>query len=210
MIYLPEHFKTKENELILNLVNENSFATLISIDSTSQPLVSHIPILAEVKNDQITKLVGHFALRNPHVAALKQNPNSTVIFQGPHTYITPLWYRSGRDVPTWNYSVVHISGKLKLISGFKEICEILEKMTNFYEQGPDAWKFELPSDLEDPSALTSAIVGFEIIPEKIEAKFKLSQNRSAEDQSGILEGLQKRTDEKSRTLHKMMKRILKF
>lgn len=205
-MYTPPYFKNSDGSALIDLAQKYSFATLISVDSERQLAISHLPLILETEGDEITKIVGHFALRNPQVKSIRQNNQVTVIFQGPHTYITPTWYRSGRDVPTWNYCVLHITGKLKFIEGFQPICNILETTTKTYEQGPKAWRFELPADLEDPSALTSAIIGFEITPVKIEAKFKLSQNRSIDDQTGMIEGLSERTDENSLEIQSLMKK----
>lgn len=145
------------------------------------------------------------AKRNPQWIHFKENPNATVIVQGPHTYITPKWYKSGRDVPTWNYAVAHLQGKVELIESFSEQIEVLKQLTYFFEKSnTKPWEFELPDDLLDEKALTSAIISFRFIIEKIDAKFKLSQNRSAEDKAGVIEGLNERTDEMSRAVRKMM------
>ncbi len=144
------------------------------------------------------------AANNPQAKHLLQSPKATLIFQGAHTYISPRWYRSGRDVPTWNYEVVHVSGKINLVSDFESLINILKKTSSFYE-GPQGWQFELPDDLVDPKILCRAIVGIELIPEKIEAKSKLGQNLSREDQFGVVEGLtQERKDENSLLIQKKM------
>lgn len=187
------------------MADENPFATIISFDLTNVPFLNHLPLLLKKGNDDSVTLLGHMARRNPQWEHFAHNSKAIVIFNGSHTYITPAWYVSGRDVPTWNYAVVHVHGTVKLVEGFDDLVEILKQLTDRFEKGsPNPWQFELPSDLLEPRALTSAIVGFEISVEKIEAKFKLSQNRSMEDRQGIIKGLAQRNDEMSLKIQAMM------
>ncbi len=207
-MYKPAHFNPREKSQIVELITNYPFVTMISKDEAGSLSISHIPIVAEIENNEIKSIKGHFSLRNPHVRHLQADNNITLIFNGAHTYITPTWYQSGRDVPTWNYCVVHIHGKLEFNNSFDEICANLKDLTKAFEQGAGAWKFELPADLLDPKHLTSAIIAFTIIPEKIEAKFKLSQNRPLIDRNGVIEGLETRQDDMSRGIKKMMKENL--
>jgi transcriptional regulator len=166
-----------------------------------------LPIL--LKNEQSTssKLIGHLAARNPHAQELKDGDSVTVLFHGPHTYITPKWYAEN-DVPTWNYAVVHVHGRIRWIREFNPLLELLGEMTDFFEDGsPDPWRFFLPDDLKSPEVLTNAIVGFEIEIESIESKFKLSQNRSLEDRTGVIAGLEKRSDEMSMRVRELMENL---
>lgn len=207
-MYIAGHFAPREKQQILELVQSYPFVTAISKDSAGLLSISHIPVVTETEGDEIKSVKGHFSLRNPQVGHLKADPQVTLIFHGPHTYITPTWYQSGRDVPTWNYGVVHIHGKLELSSSFENICTNLQELTKVFEHGPDAWQFELPSDLASPEQLTSAIIAFTVRPEKIEAKFKLSQNRPMMDRLGVIDGLGLRNDEMSREIQTMMKSTL--
>jgi len=203
-VYIPSYTKNTDTNDIVKLIQEHSFATLISLDNSQNFSITHLPVLVETEGEHITKIVTHMAANNPQAKHLLGNPMATLVFQGAHTYISPRWYRSGRDVPTWNYEVVHISGKVNIISDFDGLIDILKKTSSHYE-GPEGWAFELPSDLVDPKILCRAIVGIELIPEKIEAKSKLGQNRSREDQIGVIEGLtQERRDENSLLIQKKM------
>ncbi|MGZ3771699.1 MAG: FMN-binding negative transcriptional regulator, partial [Bdellovibrio sp.] len=150
-------------------------------------------------------LIGHMAKKNPQWRHFKDNPNCTIIINGGHTYITPKWYKSGRDVPTWNYAIVHLHGEIELIESYEGQIEILKQLSNYFEKSnPAPWEFELPYDLLNESALNAAIISFKFHIHKIEAKFKLSQNRSNEDKQGIIEGLSERTDEMSKLVRQMM------
>jgi len=100
---------------------------------------------------------------------------------------------------------------MELVEKFKEQLEVLRQLTDFYERpNPKPWEFELPDDLMDPTALTSAIISFRFQIEKIEMKFKLSQNRPDEDKKGVIEGLQTRTDDNSRKIRQMMLENMKI
>lgn len=204
-MYIAPKFKVENSEAVCDVIRNYSFATLISTDLNGEVFVSHIPVLAEFGADKLISLKGHLSLNNPHVQLLKKNPQATIIFHGPHSYISPTWYRSGRDVPTWNYVVVHVKGKIKFGSSFKELVQLLAQTSQKYEaSNANAWKFELPADLKDEASLMNAIIAFEMLPASIEAKFKLSQNRSQADQDGIIDGLSRRVDEMSQRVKELM------
>ena len=204
-MYKPAHFNAKEQSQLVDLIKSYPFVTMVSKDGAGSLSISHIPIVSEIENSEIKSIKGHFSLKNPHVEHLQSDNKVTLIFNGAHSYITPNWYNSGRDVPTWNYCVVHIHGKLEFNNSFESICKNLRDLTKAFEHGAGVWKFELPTDLKDPKHLTAAIVAFTVIPEKIEAKFKLSQNRPLTDRNGVIEGLETRQDDMSREIQKLMK-----
>ena len=112
-------------------------------------------------------------------------------------------------MPTLNYCVVHIHGRLELSNSFDEICTNLKALTKVFEHGPKAWSFELPKDLNNPQKITSAIIAFSVFPEKIEAKFKLNQNRPLIDRNAVVEGLAQHSDDMSREVKKLMMDNLK-
>lgn len=206
-MYLPGHFSETEQDKIKNLIDQNSFATVLSFPENEKPFINHLPIIFSKKSGEENVLIGHVAKRNPQWMHFKNNSDCTLIFHGGHTYITPKWYKSGRDVPTWNYAVVHLHGKVELIEPFAEQVDILKQLAVFFEKSNSSpWEFELPEDLKDEALLTSAIVSFKFHIERTEAKFKLSQNRSKEDQNGVLEGLLERKDDMSRIVRQMILR----
>lgn len=140
------------------------------------------------------------------------NSNNPVwaLINGPNAYITPSWYKTSREVPTWNYVSLELKCQVELLPGFSEITDILEKLTlEFESKEKSPWNFELPDDLQNPEALTKALMGFRLRVTQIEAKFKLSQNRSLQDQAGVLEGLTARSDDNSRKIHSLMTRLLR-
>ena len=204
-MYLPKHFSQSDKSKIRNLIEKNGFATILSYPKNEKPFINHLPIVFSNTLGEENILLGHMAKKNPQWLHFSENPECTIIINGCHTYVTPRWYRSGRDVPTWNYAVAHLSGSVELIKDFQTQVEILKQITNFYEkENPNSWKFELPDDLNNESALTSAIISFKFKIQNIEAKFKLSQNRSPEDKTGVIKGLLERKDDMSRLVREMM------
>ncbi len=141
-------------------------------------------------------LIGHLRRANPHSKELAKGP-VTVIFQGAHTYITPQWYAEN-DVPTWSYSIAHITGSVELIENYDGIISCLKDLSAHAEKyWPSGWEFFIPDDLKGLD-LSKYIVGFKIKIQEVQFKRKLSQNRSAEDRVGIMRGLESRADDNSR------------
>lgn len=204
-MYLPKHFSVSDQKKIRELIQSHSFVTLLSYPESSLPFINHLPVIFSSEPGESEVLLGHMSKNNPQWKHFKENHFGTMIVHGPHTYVTPKWYKSGRDVPTWNYAVLHLQGEIELLESFADQIKVLKELTSYFEKSnPNPWEFELPEDLLVETALTSAIVSFKFKINKVDAKFKLSQNRSSEDKAGILSGLGTRTDDMSQALRKMM------
>ena len=183
-MYLPDHFNETDQQRIAALIRDFGFATLIST-TPDGPQVTHAPVQVDDKHDL---LIGHMARANPHSAALKDGASMLVIFHGPHSYISPTWYidenARAPNVPTWNYAAVHITGTVTRIDDDAAKWKIVSDLAAQYEAGsPAPWDAQ---GLDAHAGKLGAIVGFEIAIEKIEAKFKLSQNRSVADQENVV------------------------
>ena len=203
MMYLPRHFEEKDQSKTFQLIKDYPFATLVSFHD-GKPLINHLPVLLKQNGVSLPMLRGHMSKRNPHAQVLNDGDSVTVLFHGPHTYITPKWYAEN-DVPTWNYATVHAHGKIRWVREFNPLIALLREMTDVFEgKSQDPWRFFLPEDLKSPEDLTNAIIGLEIEVESLEAKFKLSQNRTPEDRNGVLRGLETRPDEMSRRIRELM------
>jgi transcriptional regulator len=204
-MYLPKRFENSDWARSLSLMQKYPLATVIS-QTDEGPFVSHLPLVVEVSEDEIT-LLGHFARANPHWKAICKQP-VYVIFNGPQAYITAKWYAEN-DVPTWNYAVVHLKGSCSLIEDSAGIQKCLKVLSDFAEKGSaDPWEFWIPEDLAAPGVLEKAIVGFSIRVESIQSKFKLSQNRLEADRAGVIRGLEGRKDDASRAILELMKQAL--
>jgi transcriptional regulator len=212
MLYLPPYFKDDSPNFAASekLIRENSFATLVTVGGAeatpnSSLQISHLPLLLRKSTSGHGILVGHVARANPHWKSLATG-TSTVIFQGPHTYITPSWYVSPENVPTWNYAVVHVTVQAALVEDDKTLREDLIELVAEHEKfSPKPWNIDaVPREYFDK--LSHGIVGFHLTIQEITGKFKLSQNRSPEDRDGVLQGLAARTDEMSARVLGMMKK----
>ncbi len=202
-MYNPRLFQVENQDEVFRLIDKNPLATVITVAGDDM-MISHLPLVA-TKTDQSVKLIGHFAKANPHWKMIESLP-AKVIFQGVQGYITPSWY-ADHDVPTWNYSVVHMQGSAKLLTSYEETVSALKILSQHMESGrANPWEFGLPDDLADPKVLLSAIVAFEIDVTKIEAKFKLSQNRKQADFDGVIKGLESEGGERQNELRDLMLR----
>ena len=200
-MYNPQRFKSNDIDEAFSLMDQNPFATLITVVD-GKPCVSHLPLTPKRVGDKI-ELIGHIARANSHWKSF-MNAEITAIFHGPHTYITPKWYAKN-DVPTWNYLTVHTSGTIDLIESHAGIVECLEELTTHVERHwPSGWDFFVPDDLAC-EILPKSIVGFKIKVHEINFKKKLSQNRSPADRSGVIKGLESRSDDNSRLVLSEMK-----
>lgn len=204
-MYLPEHFKETSPERISALVASYSFGMLVTA-AGDVPFVSHLPFIFDQAAGPKGKLFCHMARVNPHWQHLSSCSEALVVFQGPHAYISPSWY-SSPGVPTWNYAVVHLCGKPRIIESESELEALVERLTCIYESHrPNPWKPNLTG--ERHTRLLDMIVGFEIEITDVQAKFKLSQNRPPEDQRNVIEKLGQSNDQTEVAVAKLMAGIL--
>ena len=205
-MYTPSRFEANNNAEILELIRQNPFAAVVSLDG-EKPVATHLPIeLEETKDDRLF-LTGHLARANSQWRTFDENREVMVIFTGAHAYISPRWYGEPlKNVPTWNYSAVHVYGKPHLIHEPSELLGLLKKLVNRYEAGT-SYKMEVvaPEVLEQ---LVKAIVGFRIEVTKIEATFKLSQHhRNFAHYANVIAELEQQGDENSLAVANAMREI---
>ena len=176
-LYMPPHFRVDDRAALVRFMDANGFATLVS-HGAGGLAVSHVPLLVETEGEAL-RLLGHVARNNEQWRALEAGDDVLAIFNGPHAYVSPTWYSQHPSVPTWNYAVVHAHGRVRLMDE-AGLRALLERLSRTYEEGrPNAWR--LSAQPEDYIAkMLRAIVGFELEVERLEGKFKLSQNRPAE------------------------------
>lgn len=207
-MYTPKYFEETNPEVLHELINEYPFASIICTFN-KECEVNHLPLIL---NKCKTQLHGHIAKNNPITKLVEKDPNTSVIviFQGPNSYISPSWYPSkhvsGKVVPTWNYAIVHIAGKLNLTYDLEWIRTHVSELTDRHEQqNTPKWKLDdAPSDYIQ--TMLQGIVGISIEIDNIHGKFKLSQNRSAEDRNEVIKQLSKSNQESSKALFKLMHR----
>jgi transcriptional regulator len=187
-LYCPSSFAQSDRETLFELIDAYGFATLVSGGGT-EPFVSHVPLLLDRETRGAERLLGHVARANPHWEGFDGSAGALAIFHGPHGYVSPAWYVSTPQVPTWNYAVVHVTGRPRVLDTTLTRTVIARLVEQYEGSRTDRWSGELPPAFVD--GLVRAIVGFEIPIETIEGKFKLSQNREARDREGALAGLER-------------------
>lgn len=201
-MYIPEFNRLKDDALALEFMKANPFAILVSAGD-GPPFATHIPVLASNAADRIL-LRGHVARANPHWKMLEDGREVLAIFHGPHAYISPSLYGSRQSVPTWNYAAVHACGRARVFDGPGLLTEVLlETIAAFDPAYLEQWR-NLNEDFR--AKMQGQIVGFEIAVERLEAKFKLSQNRPRADQARVIDSLAESKDSAASEIAKLMKK----
>lgn len=204
-MYTPKEFKQDNGDLIFELIDLFPLGLLITT-SESKVSLSHLPFLFEREYAQNGRLLGHFAKANPQWRELEDIDEAIVVFSGPNSYVSPSWYHL-ESVPTWNYSVVHIYGKPTIIHDRGEKREVLDKLTDRHESSSiEPWRSDFDSPIQ--SKMLEAVVAFEIVVTKVEAKFKLSQNKDEIDQLNVINHLAASPSTRSQETSLLMKRAL--
>ncbi|WP_281238953.1 FMN-binding negative transcriptional regulator [Flavobacterium praedii] len=199
-MYIPDLYKNKDKESIQKFLKENAFGILIN-QTNGKLWATHIPLELEINKEGEEVLHGHIAKENPQSTAFQTNDQVLAVFTGPHSYISSSWY-DHENVPTWNYSAVHVYGKIKIIKG-DAVIDSLTKLVDKYEQNS-----KCPVRVADFSKKTMlqtrGIVAFEIKIEEIQAQNKMSQNRDAKNYSNIILELEKTENPQSIAVAKEM------
>jgi transcriptional regulator len=176
-MYIPTHFAQADPVVLWDFIDEHAFGTLLTVVD-GRPTLSHLPFLPD-RNAGV--LHCHVARANPHWLEVVRSPQVLVIFTGPHGYVSPTWYAERGGVPTWNYAVVHAHGEAAVIDDPERTREHVEALAAKYERGRAA-----PWVPDYDVRRLAGIVGIDIRVASLEGKFKLSQNRSAADQTQVV------------------------
>lgn len=203
MIYIPKHFAEQDIGRLQALIRAENFGTLIS-SGTNGIEVSHLPFLLDAGRHVLR---AHMARGNPQWQALASGAEVVVVFHGPHHYVSPAWYANRPSVPTWNYAVVHVQGRPRLIEDHGRLEAMVRELVEHHEAfSPAPWRMELPPDYQHK--MLAGIVGFEIDISRMEGKFKLSQNRPAADRPLVAEALEKIGSDDARGVAALMRENL--
>jgi transcriptional regulator len=189
-VYIPEHFRVRDHADAIAFMRTNPFAILVS--STDEgPFATHLPVFVRATDEQIV-IHGHVARANAHWRHLEQQPACLTIFHGPHAYVSASNYTTRENVPTWNYGAVHVYGNARVFASAEELQGVLHELMGTFEPAYAEQWASLGETYRE--RMLSHIVGFEIAITKIEAKFKLSQNRTPEEQDNVVTSLEKSED----------------
>lgn len=201
-MYIPNHFKIDDEELIYDFIEKYGFATLFS-KHNGEPYATHLPLMLK-KNEHA--LYGHFARPNDQWEDA-ENQQILVVFQGPHCYISPSWYETTKAVPTWNYVAIHLYGVLEIIEDKNVIFDSLHDLVEKYESPDSPYRFS-DVDARFMEGMSKGIVAFKIKITKIEAKAKLSQNHPVQRQKLIINNLENTTNQDNIKVAALMKKNL--
>jgi transcriptional regulator len=177
-MYIPKHFEVSDADEIFAFIDANAFGQLLSRQD-GEIIASHLPFLVATDRRQ---LYCHLARQNPQWQQL-EGQRVLITFQGAHDYVSPGWYQTA-GVPTWNYQAVHVYGYCRVFEEAQALAPLVDALSRRYESG-----FETPWQPQYRDAMLKAIVGVEITIDEVQCKYKLSQNRSAADQRGVIERL---------------------
>jgi transcriptional regulator len=196
-MYLPAMFAVRDRHELLAHAHEHPFATVTSC--LGQDIaVSHLPLLVDGDRGVLR---GHLARDNPQFRHFAEGASVVAVFHGPHGYVSPSVY-GAPGVPTWNYVVVHVRGRARLLDASGLVKVLDDSVARFDTSG---WRMDPDDDTIRPKL--AAIAGFEIDIEGIEGKWKLSQNRSPEDQAKVIDWLEKGDDDSRATAALMRARM---
>lgn len=187
-MYIP-HFNAVDDEAqVRAFVAAARVAQFVTVDADGTPLATLLPIIWD--GDTV---LAHMAKANPQWQSIAPGAPGLAIVSGPDAYISPAWYPSkaehGRVVPTWNYTAVHLTGPVTVHRGAEWLLTMVSRLTDRHESGrPQPWAVaDAPERYRDGQL--RAIVGIELQVVRVEAKAKLSQNRSDADREGAIAGL---------------------
>lgn len=201
-MYSPDHFRVEDHDTLHAFMRRHSFATIVTHDGTTSH-ATHMPVLFESGKGAHGTLVSHMARSNPQWRHCEDGREVLVIFTGPHAYVSPAWYATSPAVPTWNYTAVHAHGIPRIITDHDRFAQMLHDLVEFHESDREnRWSGEMPVEFRD--RLMRGIVGVEIEITRIEGKFKLSQNRSPEDQQRVVAALSASADQTDRETAALM------
>ena len=201
-MYISHYYREENLKKVADFISEHDFATLV-LSQDGLPVASHLLTEFETSADGTWLVNGHMARANKLWRAFEPAKEVLLIFGGPNTYISPTWYNH-LNVPTWNYVTVHLYGTPRVIEGGPELENILARLIQRYEAKSEYRMETLPPDFREKEM--RGAVGFQVRVTRVEANFKLSQNRSDEDHASVIRHLEARGDEQSAAIANEMKK----
>jgi transcriptional regulator len=184
-LYIPKPQLVEDRRFLHDFMEEFAFVELVTVSPTLR--ITHIPVWLDRDAGPYGTIHGHISRQNPQKETFDSKQTGVIVFRGPHGYISPTWYATtGNVVPTWNFAVVHATGKLRPVDGKKELNDLLAKLiTKFESYEGTGYDFAKVDD-KYKYGLEGGIIGFEMEVELLEGKFKLGQDRSPADKKSLL------------------------
>ncbi|MFL0582729.1 FMN-binding negative transcriptional regulator [Solibacillus silvestris] len=197
-MYIPKQYQLTDEQRIRQIINEFSFATVVSLHQ-GVPTATHLPLYLSEDGKFI---YGHFARANTQWKDILDQ-QVLAVFNGPHSYISSSWYETKDSVPTWNYVAVHVKGFIELMEDEEEIRLSLHHLIDKYEVPNSSYDVNAV-DPKYMNGLLKGIVPFKIRISSVEATAKLSQGHSKERQKLVIDELLKRNDSFDEEIAKLM------
>jgi transcriptional regulator len=195
-MYVPAHFSESDTETLHALIAQRAFGTLVTHGASGLD-ANHIPFELVPGEGRLGTLQAHVARANPLWQDVAENDEVLVIFSAGDAYISPSWYPSKHEhhkqVPTWNYAVVHAHGRIRIRDDKKFVRGVVARLTRTHEaQETTPWKMgDAPAEYLD--TMLDAIVGLEVEITRLVGKRKLGQNKDVRDIRGAAEALKARS-----------------
>jgi transcriptional regulator len=187
-LYIPKAHLVEDRAFLHDFMDEYAFVDLVTTTPTLR--ITHIPTFLDRAAGRLGTVFGHISAQNPQRASFDGLHQAVIVFRGPHGYISPTWYGKKDVVPTWNFAVVHVSGRPKPIEGPEATRALLAGLIRKFEtKSGTSYDFNsLPGDYV--AGMMKGIAPFSMEIEGIEGKFKLGQERQAADREGVVTHLQ--------------------
>lgn len=205
-MYQPRAFVQTDLAQLDTLLAADPFVTLITNDEAGAPFASHLPVLYRRDAENI-RIEGHWAKPNPQAA---HTSDALLIVHGPHAYVSPGWYPdkdSAGRVPTWNYAVAHLRGRLDIFDDEASLGDLVARLSDRFEAGVGSERTFDPADARQ-RAMLRGILGFRLVPSQVDIKFKLSQNHPLANRQGVIAALSDRDDADARAVAALMRTTL--
>ena len=209
-MYLPPNFKQDQVPVLHEAIRRSGLATLVTSGADGL-IASHVPMLLDPEPAPYGKLRGHVSRANPQWHGVTPGVEALAMFLGPDAYITPSWYETKREtgkvVPTWNYVAIHAYGTVEFFEDPDRLLALVTKLTETHEAKRAApWAVsDAPADFV--RAQLKGIVGFELPISRLEGKWKMSQNRPAQDRAGVIEGLAGESTEAQKEVGRIVREV---
>src|SRR5581483_4637222 len=204
-MYVPIHNRETDRKKILAFMREYPFATFITTHDGAIH-ATHLPVLIDERDDNLV-ILAHVARGNVQWRDFENNSQTEalIIFQEPHAFISTRHYERPLSVPTWNYVAVHAYGIPRILTSLQERLQLVKRMVEYYEGNLDQWN-SLPEDFRQTKA--NGIVAFEMPVTRLEARFKLSQDRTRAEQDKIAQSLSHDSDTGRRKIGELVAQSL--
>ncbi len=187
-LYIPKPQLIEDRRFLHAFMEEFSFVDLVTVSPSLR--ITHIPVWLDRSAGAYGTIHGHISRQNPQSEAFDGNQPGVIVFRGPHGYISPTWYAKTENVvPTWNFAVVHATGRLRPVEGQKQLTELLSKLIAKFESYEGTSYDFAKIDDSYKNGLMGGIIGFAMEIELLEGKFKLGQDRSPADKASLLKHL---------------------